>query len=128
MDYLLVKQLHQALALVTVLFFIGRVLHGLVAPSPAPRWLKVAPHIIDTALLAVGVWLAWQLGQYPFKDNWLTAKVVALVLYIALGTIAIKRGRTAQTRVLAAIGAVLVFLYIVGVAVYKSPWSWLLAV
>lgn len=128
MDYLQVKQLHQGLALLTIVFFIWRASRSIVAPGSLPRWAKVLPHIIDTALLAAGLWLMVQLGLSPLHSGWLAAKIIALVLYIALGTFAIKRGRTPKARALAAVGAVLVFIYIVGVAIHKSPWAWFSAV
>jgi uncharacterized membrane protein SirB2 len=59
--------------------------------------------------------------QYPFVSAWLTAKVLALVLYIGLGTIALKRGRSKRTRVAAWIAAQLVLLYIVSVAFTRDP-------
>ena len=64
--------------------------------------------------------LAIVLRQYPFVDGWLTAKVVALVVYIVLGTIALKRGRSRGTRIVAWIAAQAVFLYIVGVALTRD--------
>ena len=61
------------------------------------------------------------LRQYPFASGWLTAKVTGLVVYVVLGTIALKRGRTLRVRVAAWIAAQLVFLYIVSVAITKDP-------
>ena len=60
--------------------------------------------------------------QYPLTDGWLTAKVVALLAYIVLGVIALKRGATKQTRVFAFAAALFVFAYIVLVAVMRNPW------
>ncbi|WKE65411.1 SirB2 family protein [Gallaecimonas kandeliae] len=125
MTYSLVKAIHQALALVTILFFVWRASRAVLNPASLPRWARIAPHVIDTLLLAAGLWLMLLIHQYPFKDGWLTAKLLGLLLYIGLGTIAIKRGRSTRGRALAALGAVLVFIYIVGVAIYKTPWSWL---
>jgi uncharacterized membrane protein SirB2 len=66
------------------------------------------------------LWLAWQLGA-PGTRGWLTAKVAALLVYIALGAIALKRGRTRGVRIAAFIGAIVTFAYIVSVALAKSP-------
>jgi len=72
-------------------------------------------------LLASAIALATMLRQYPFASGWLTAKVTGLVVYVVLGTIALKRGRTLRVRVAAWLAAQLVFLYIVSVAITKDP-------
>jgi len=59
-------------------------------------------------------------GQYPFMQPWLTAKVLALVVYILLGTVALKRGRTKATRTTALVAALAVFAYIVSVALSRQ--------
>ena len=64
------------------------------SPRGQARWTRVVPHVIDTVFLATGIWLAVRIGQYPFVQPWLTAKVLALVAYIVLGSIALKRGPT----------------------------------
>lgn len=122
MDYLSLKHLHMGLAALSGSFFL---LRGawMLADSPLlqRRWVRTAPHVIDSALLASAVALAVWSSQYPLAQAWLTAKVLALLAYIVLGTIALKRGRTRSIRSAAYIAAVLVFLYIVGVAVMKNP-------
>jgi len=85
------------------------------------RFVRVAPHIVDTVLLASALWLCWLIRQYPFVDGWLTAKVVGLAFYIALGAVALRRGRTRKARIAALIGAALAALYIVSVALMHDP-------
>lgn len=85
------------------------------------RWVKILPHIIDTALLGSAIALAWWSGQYPFQQNWLTAKLLALLLYIVLGTFALKRGKTPAIRMAAFIAAILIFAYIISVALSRQP-------
>jgi uncharacterized membrane protein SirB2 len=101
----------------------------LAVPSPARinnKALKILPHVNDTLLLLLGIWLAVQIKQVPFDNSpWLTAKIVGLVLYILVGTIAIKRGKTQGQRLAAALAAIAIFAYIYGAAVSKSPLSWL---
>jgi uncharacterized membrane protein SirB2 len=63
-------------------------------------------------------------GQYPLAETWLTAKVIALVLYIALGTVALRPGRTKSVRITAWIMAQAVFAYIVAAAVTRNPLPW----
>ena len=79
------------------------------------------PHGVDTVLLVSALLLAWQIGRGAAP--WLAAKVVALVVYIVLGTIALKRGRTPAIRAGAFVLALATFGYIVSVALTKSPWG-----
>jgi uncharacterized membrane protein SirB2 len=88
------------------------------------RWLRIVPHVIDTLFLATGIWLAVRIGQYPFVQPWLTAKVFGLIGYIILGSIALKRGSTRAIRAAAFVAALAVFAYIVGVARARHPGSW----
>ena len=89
------------------------------------RWVRIVPHVIDAVLLASALGLVAILHQYPFVQNWLTAKILGLVLYIILGTIALKRGSTKTVRATAWIAALIVFGYIVSVALTHSPLGFL---
>jgi uncharacterized membrane protein SirB2 len=89
------------------------------SPMLARRWVRVLPHVVDTALLASAAALAVATGQYPLAQGWLTAKLLGLVAYIVLGTVALKRGRTMGIRISAFCGALLAFAYIVAVAITK---------
>lgn len=102
----------------------------MLAGSPLLRtpFVRIAPHVIDTVLLASAAWLAWLLGQYPFVHAWLTAKVLGLLAYIVLGTIALKRGRTPGQRAAAFLGALLAAGYVVSVAMTRDPRGFLAAV
>lgn len=91
------------------------------SPRLQGKVLRVLPHVIDTVLLASAVALVVWSRQIPFVQPWLGAKLVALLVYILLGTIAIKRGRTKGTRTVALIAALLTFGYIVAVAITRSP-------
>ena len=85
------------------------------------RWVKASPHIVDTVLLTSAIALAVKIEQDPINDSWLSAKVAGLLIYIALGMLALRFGKTRQVRILAWIGAQFVFFYIVLVAVTKNP-------
>ena len=91
------------------------------SPLLAHRAVKIVPHVVDTVLLASAIALAVMIGQYPFTASWLTAKLIGLIFYIALGTLALRRAPTRRGRVTAWIVAQLVFFYIVAVAVTKDP-------
>ena len=83
---------------------------------------RVLPHINDSLLLVTAIWLAIWSGQYPLAQDWLTAKLLALLCYIVLGSIALKRGRTRGTKITAFLGSLLFFAYIVDVAVTRNAW------
>lgn len=122
MDYFAVKHAHITLAALSGSLFFLRGLWMLAdSPLRTQRWARILPHVIDTFLLIAAAVLAIWSVQYPLQQDWLTVKVVALLAYIGLGTIALKRGRTKRTRMLAWIAALATFAYIIAVAVTKSP-------
>ncbi|MEX2163479.1 MAG: SirB2 family protein [Sulfuricaulis sp.] len=90
------------------------------SPLLLKPWVKVSPHIVDTTLLASAVLLVMQLRLNPLAHGWLAAKVVALVAYIVIGAIGLKYGRTKNIRVTAWVGALIIFGYIVLVALTRQ--------
>ena len=115
--YLAVKHVHMTCAVLSGGFFTLRGIWMLMdSPLLQRRWAKIAPHIIDTVLLASALIMVVWSRQYPFVQPWLTAKLFALLLYIVLGTIALKRGKTKTVRAIAYVGALAIFSYIVTVA------------
>ena len=90
------------------------------SPMLQKKWVKILPHIIDSLLLISAIILAIQISQYPLVDNWLTVKVLALLLYIILGSIALKRGKTKSIRIGVGMLAIATFVYMISVAVSKS--------
>ncbi|HEY5715796.1 MAG TPA: SirB2 family protein [Psychromonas sp.] len=125
MDYLLIKHLHMGMAYLSISLFI---LRSTLSVSESVllqhKLLKTLPHIVDTFLLLFALLLMITIQQYPFVNAWLTAKLIALLAYIALGSIAIKRGKTAVIRLWASIIAVAIFGYIIGVAKTHNVMSW----
>ena len=125
--YLLAKYIHVGSVILSLAGFAARgVLMLAESPVLNTRFVRVAPHIVDTILLASALWLAWIIHQYPFVQGWLTAKVIGLVVYIVLGAIALRRGKTQVTRVAAFIGASATALYIVSVALTHDARGFLL--
>jgi uncharacterized membrane protein SirB2 len=107
-----IKHLHVTLAYLTVIGFVTRALLSLSGPSVLQqRWIKVAPHMIDTLLLAAGITLAALYRMSPLVHTWLGMKILALLLYIALGIVAF-RARSLAVRLLALAGALLTVGYI----------------
>jgi uncharacterized membrane protein SirB2 len=89
------------------------------------RLLRVTSYIIDTTLLTSAILLTMILQQYPFVEAWLTTKVLLLVLYIALGTITLKRAHTRLGRIAALVASLGTFVAIIGVAIAHHPAGWL---
>lgn len=119
----ILKTIHEAAALFSISGFVVRgrlMMNGSVYLQR--KWVKVVPHINDTVLLTSAILLTIRLQQYPFVNNWLTAKFIALLLYIGLGMLALRFGSTLKIRVGAFVAAVLVFAYIAGVAVTRDVW------
>lgn len=124
--YVYVRALHIVCAMVSITgFFVRGLLRLNESPWLQRRFVRIAPHVVDTLLLASAVWLAWFLGQIPFVHGWITAKVLALAAYIVLGSIALKRGKTPRVRAAAFAAALAAVGYIVWVALTRDaiPWS-----
>ena len=90
------------------------------------RWanhaaLRYLSYAIDTVLLTAALMLVTLLHQYPFVHGWLTVKVLLLVVYIVLGTMALKRARTTRGRVVAYLAALATFAFIYSVARTHHP-------
>ncbi len=125
MDYLTLKALHVGCVATSYTLFLLRGLWMMFRPEWLQwRWVRILPHVVDTVLLGSAVAMALMIRQYPFVAGWLTAKLLALLLYIVLGSIALKRGRTRNQRIAAWFAAQAVFFYIVAVALTRNPLPW----
>ena len=122
MDYSTVRSIHLASVAVSITLFILR--GGLQMASVNWRrwhWLRIVPHVNDTMLLSAAIALTIMSSQYPGVQPWLTAKVVALFVYIAAGCLALRPGLSPARQLGAFAVAVLMVTYIVGVALTRSP-------
>lgn len=121
MFYSILKSIHISCAVLSISGFILRGIWMMNASAllrhPLTRRL---PHIIDTLLLISALIMAYLSSQYPMQQPWLTAKVLALLVYIGLGMVALRLGKTQRIRLLAWMAAVLVFVYIVLVAITRN--------
>ncbi len=116
-----IKHLHMLLAIISIVGFTirgGMKLAG--SRWLEQRWLRIAPHVVDTLLLAAGIWLAVASQQYPLAQGWLTAKVVGLVLYIALGLHVMRFATTQRARAISYALALLCFAWIMAVAFSRT--------
>jgi uncharacterized membrane protein SirB2 len=124
MPYVLLKNVHIVLALVSIAGFVLRWTWVMTGSNKAShRVTRTLPHVIDTLFLASGIALIMTINQYPFQVPWLTAKIIGLLVYIVLGSIALKRARTSTGRGLAFAAALITFAWIVSMARFKSPWG-----
>ena len=117
--------LHRACVSASIALFVARGL-GVMAQQAWPlqhvwRYLSVA---IDVPLLLAGAGLWALLGLHPLQQTWLGAKLVLLVVYIVLGSFALKRGRTRGQRAAFFAAALAVVLSMVGIALARQPAGW----
>ena len=118
----MVKTIHVSSAVLSIGgFFVRGILMIKVSPLLQARVSRIAPHIIDTVLLVSAVVLVSRWGWMVLQQPWLITKIVALLVYIALGMIALREGRVMAVRIGAWLAAMLVFFYIVTVAMTKNP-------
>lgn len=117
-----IKAVHVTAVLASgLLFFVrGAAVHA------GKSWAMAAPlryvsYAIDTVLLIAALLLVTLLHQYPFLNGWLTVKVLLLIVYIGLGTFALKRGATRATRIGYWVGALVVYAFIISVARAHHP-------
>lgn len=113
-----IKDLHIGAVVASGVLFASR---G-VGVQRGARWAmaratRLTSYIVDTTLLAAAVVLTTIIRQYPFVDTWLTAKVLLLLVYIGLGTFALKRGRTPRMRLACLLAALAVYGFIVSIAI-----------
>jgi uncharacterized membrane protein SirB2 len=121
MDYPLLRTLHITTVYLTLILFFLRGF-WMLADSPRlnARWTRVVPHINDSLLLTAAIAMLVVAGLNPFEQPWLLAKIIGLLAYIGLGTVALKRGKTKAIRIKALIAALGVFGYILAVAITKQ--------
>ena len=121
----MIKLIHMSTAFISITFFMVRgfwVFNN--AEMMNKKWVKIVPHINDTILLVTAIILAVGIQQYPFTHDWLTAKFIALLLYIVFGTLALKRAKELKNKMVFFILSLLIFSYIIGVALTRTA-GWL---
>ena len=123
--YQTIKLIHISCAVISLTGFTIRGLLALMESSYLQqRWLKIGPHLVDILLLGSAIYLAIASRQYPGQDGWLTAKLVALLLYIIAGMWVMRFAKTQSQRLTAYIIAIASFSYIVAVALSRNPVPW----
>jgi uncharacterized membrane protein SirB2 len=112
---------HVSCAAASPVLFSLRAWRSIRSRDPAQGWLRVTPHVVDSLLLLAGLSLALVTHQYPFVSGWLTAKLFALVAYIAVGHLAVRRAHTVRKKVSAWLVGLAIVAYIYAVAATKDP-------
>lgn len=116
---LTLKTIHLGLVILSVSFFIFRFAAlQLNAPLMQQRWMRIAPHMIDTLLLASGIALAVGFHISPLRSHWLLAKLVLIVGYILLGILAF-RAKNPRRAIPLALLALVMILGAALMAIYK---------
>ncbi|MCL1078350.1 invasion protein [Parashewanella spongiae] len=119
--YPAVKHLHLTLIGLSVIFFTIRfVLHLRQSPILSKKFIKIAPHVIDTFLLLSGLTLCFIIQQFPFEAPWLTEKLGAVVAYILLAMISMKANRGKLFKCFAYLGAISWLVYAAKLAMFKQ--------
>jgi uncharacterized membrane protein SirB2 len=119
----LLKLIHISCAALSISGFFYRGLLKFYAPQRLQRkWLKIAPHVVDTLLLASAIMLMVQGSLYPTTQPWVLTKIILLVVYIGLGLVTLRFAKTRRMALLSFVLAVLCFGYIVAVALTRQPW------
>ena len=121
MDYLQLRLLHISCASLSISLFLLRGALQLAGVDwRRRRWLRIVPHVNDTVLLAAAIAMTIMSHQYPVAQAWLSAKVIALLVYIVLGSVAFRPGVARAQQALAFVGALITVAYIVAVAISRS--------
>ena len=127
--YWQIKWVHIAAVIASGTLFL---LRGIAVQAGA-RWAMAAPwrylsYTIDTVLLTAALMLVTILPGAMFANGWLTMKLCLLIVYVVLGSYALKRGRTQRTHLICFVAALSVYAFIVSVAIEHHPLGALLPV
>lgn len=125
--YAQIKSIHVACVLASGVLFMARGLlissgHTVLAHRRGVRWLAYS---IDTCLLIAALLMVSILPSAVFANGWLTVKLILIVVYVFLGTLALKRGRTPGIRRACYIAGLLTYVFIIGIARNHEPLGWL---
>lgn len=87
--------------------------------------VRLLSYTIDTTLLTAALMLVSILPAAMFANGWLTTKLVLLMVYVVLGVLALKRARTPRAQRVFSIAALVIYIYMLGVARMHHPLGWL---
>jgi response regulator RpfG family c-di-GMP phosphodiesterase/uncharacterized membrane protein SirB2 len=84
------------------------------------KLLKVLPHLVDTVLIVSAITLCVLLQQYPLVDAWVTEKLLALIMYVFMVTLALRLANNNFMRIIGFVGAISWVAFAGAVAVSKQ--------
>lgn len=120
--YAAFKHIHMLSAAISIIGFIVRGgLRIMNSSTLQKKWIRIAPHIIDTFLILSAIGLMFSIQQYPFVNSWLTAKLFGLIAYIFLGVVTMRIAKSQPVRIISYLLAIATFSYIGAVAITKTP-------
>lgn len=122
-----IKWVHITAIIISGLLFL---LRGSLVMTGRERIAMLAPlrfisYGVDTVLLSAALMLLTILPHAMYANGWLSLKLVLVVIYVVLGSVALKRGRTAGVRAGSFVAALAVYLTIAGIARAHHPLGWL---
>ena len=122
-----IKAIHVAAVLLSGALFLMRGLLVQTGRERGAMWAPVryATYGIDTVLLTAALMLVAALPSAMFANHWLALKLVLLVVYVVLGSLALGRAQTATVRRVCFAAAVTVYLTMLGIARAHHPFGWL---
>lgn len=117
-----IKLVHVAAVIASGTLFL---LRGVVQQTGG-KWAMSAPlrylsYSIDTVLLAAAIMLLTILPAALYVNGWLTLKIGLLVVYVLLGSFALKRGRSSRVRLHCFVAALFVYACMFMIARTHDP-------
>ena len=122
-----IKALHIAAVLASGALFLVR---GVLVQAGRGKWAMCAPvrfasYGIDTVLLTAALMLVAVVPAAVFANHWLSAKLALLVVYVIVGSFALKRAQSPSIRRACFVAALIVYATMLGIARAHHPLGWL---
>jgi uncharacterized membrane protein SirB2 len=117
-----IKSVHVAMVMASGVFFTLRgsgALAGFRWPLSWP--VRALSYAIDTTLLTAALMLLSILPWGVFANGWLLLKVALLVVYVVLGYMALRPGRSRQARIMLFVIALLTYGWMYTIARAHHP-------
>lgn len=121
--YAQIKLVHVTAVFTSGALFLSR---GLMVQTGRQVWamaalLRYLSYAIDTVLLAAGLLLLAILPAAVYSNGWLTTKIALLLVYIVLGSFALKRAATQRKRLVLFVAALLAYGFMLTIAWSHHP-------
>jgi len=125
--YAQIKAVHVIAVVASGVLFMTR---GVLVHAGRQRWamagvVRYVSYGIDTVLLTAALMLVLILPGAMFANHWLTLKLALVVVYVVLGSYALKRAATRRARIACFIAALAIYATMIGIAIAHHPLGWL---